>query len=77
MNIVCFGFLVIFTCQQPSPPPPVVACPSITVWTKDFQARIAKQYGALTDDMRQVLREHIQLRKQARACREAEKKAGR
>ncbi len=77
MSIVCFGFFVIFTCQAPSPPPPVVACPSISVWTKDYQARVATQYGGLSDDVKQIIREHIQLRKQARACRETEKKAGR
>ncbi len=76
MNMVCWGFLVMFNCQMPSPPPEVVACPSIVVWTRDYQRRVADQFAGLSDEMKQVLREHIQLRKKARECRDAQKKPG-
>lgn len=68
----CFGFLVFFTCELPPPTPPVVVCPQVPAWSRDFQAKLADGMEFLQPGsaMRQALREHIQLRTQLRKCRE-------
>ena len=68
----CFGFLIYFACKQPTPPPAIVACPQVRAWPADYQKRLAKETRALPPDaaLRELLAEHVNLRDQARKCRE-------
>lgn len=71
MNIVCVGFLFLFSCEAPAPSPPVTVCPPVTAWSKEFQGRLVDEYQALPQEAaaRLAIREAIQMRKRARACR--------
>lgn len=71
MNIVCFGFLFVFACEAPLAPSPVRICPQITKWSQDYQERLASEFEAMPADgaARRAIREHIQSRQRARACR--------
>lgn len=72
MTLTCIGFLFFFTCEQPAPPPPNVICETVAVWSKPFQDSLHDEYSRLKPDgaARRVIREHVQLRKRARACKQ-------
>lgn len=67
--MLCFGFLIVFACELQKPAPPVVACPPVPAWSKDYQAALADEFERLPPNARRAVREHLQLRKQARACK--------
>jgi hypothetical protein len=69
--MICYGFLFIFQCQQPAPPPSILVCQTVTTWTRTYQAKLADELQRLRDDSAtmKALREHIRLRDQLRRCR--------
>lgn len=69
--MLCYGFLIIFQCQQAAAPPPVIVCPPVNDWSKAYQARLADEIerlpaGSATE---RALREYTQMRERARRCR--------
>jgi hypothetical protein len=71
MKLTCIGLLIFFQCQDAAPTPPAVVCPPVPQWSADYQKRLRDEFAALPKDAaaRQAIREAIQMRKRARACR--------
>lgn len=71
MSLICWGFLIVFECQAPPARPPIVVCPPLPVWSRSFQARLARDARHLQPDsaVAQSLAEHVRLREQVRRCR--------
>lgn len=69
--MICYGFLFIFNCQQPAPSPAIVVCPSIRQWNEAFQNKLADELERLPSGaaLKQMAREHVQLRDKAQKCR--------
>lgn len=69
--MICWGFLVVFTCEAAAAPPPVVVCPGVQPWTKSYQRQLADELAQLPRNgaIWRSTREHIHLRDRARKCR--------
>lgn len=69
--MICLGFLFIFSCQEQEMKPPVVICPPVAAWSRQYQARLADEVERMPGDSAaaHALREHLQMRERAKRCR--------
>lgn len=70
-TLTCVGFLVFFECQMPAPKPPIVVCPPMPAWSREYQGQVADEMVKLPagSALRRQIGEHIRLRDQIRKCR--------
>lgn len=69
--MICLGLLFVFSCPDQDIKPPVLICPPVIEWSRQYQARLADEIGRMPDDsaVSRAMREHLQMRDRARKCR--------